>query len=217
MIDLQKKALGRLIFQYRNSPKMLAWVSMLPSIGQKEISDACQEMLGMLDVDSVSGEQLDIVGRIAGFDARPRVLGEGYGAFGYAGTPGAEKYGDAPYRSGDPMEGYVSAPDYIFRVMVKSKIAKNNSNATIDEIKRSVDYIVGGNSYVVDGQDMTIGTVYVDEGVSSTILQLLLEEDLIPRPQGVKIAQVSRFQTGLGYSGTIGAQPYGQAPYRSAM
>lgn len=85
-------------------------------------------------------------------------------------------YGDNPTALTDDM----------YRLILKSKIWKNNSDATIDSIILGVAFIIGAeNIRLVDNEDMTFSIEFY---VTLTDLQrdAITEFDIIPRPQGVQ-------------------------------
>lgn len=60
------KALSRVLRQYRNSPKYLQWIQILPLIAQQYLEAPLEQIINALDIDNQSGEMLNIIGRIAG-------------------------------------------------------------------------------------------------------------------------------------------------------
>lgn len=80
----------------------------------------------------------------------------------------------------------VVADDEIYRALLRSKIVKNNSDATIDSIIESMQYIFTGNSVTVsDFEDMSMDVVFL-EPITAQQLFILENFDLIPKPQGVR-------------------------------
>jgi hypothetical protein len=76
--------------------------------------------------------------------------------------------------------------DDIFRALLKSKIAKNNSDATIDSIIASMSFIIDGNTITVsDFEDMSFDVQFI-EPLTAQQIDLLLNFDLVPKPQGVR-------------------------------
>jgi len=212
-MDHAKKLLTRIYWQYRNSPKLSEWLTILPDLAQAEIETPLQQIVEMLDIDNAQGEQLDIIGRIAGFDERPRIRSDLLRAFAYAGTIGAQSYGAAPYRAPGEELPTILLPDYLYRVLIKAKIMKNNGDATLDHIKAAVDLMLGVNSTIIDSQDMSMRTIWLDGDVPANFLLLVQEFDAIPRPQGVKIRKIAKNEHPFAYKGTFSAQPYGVGRY----
>ncbi|AIU88344.1 DUF2612 domain-containing protein [Pectobacterium odoriferum] len=160
MYDHQKKALSRVYWQYKSSPKLIEWLKILPDIAQASIEEQADKIQRMLDIDTAEGEQLDICGRIVGYRTRP------LGTFSPACQP-------APVN------------DDLFRRMIRAKIFKNNSVATIDEIQFAADYIMNEPTRLLDGQDMEMRLIWFTHNVDIGTQKLIQDYDLIPRPQGV--------------------------------
>ncbi|MGM3159957.1 DUF2612 domain-containing protein [Dickeya undicola] len=160
MYDHQQRALSRVYWQYKNSPKLIEWLKILPDIAQSNIEEQADKIQRMLDINTAEGEQLDICGRIVGYKARP------IGTFYPACKPA-------------PVD------DDLFRRMIKAKIFRNNTAATIDDVKTAADYILDEDTRLLDGQDMTMRLIWFTHGVDAGTQKLVQDYDLIPRPQGV--------------------------------
>lgn len=153
-MDHAQKALSRIIWQYRNSPKFLEWIQILPSIANQEIELPLQKLIDLLDIDNQEGALLDIVGRIVNM---PR---------------------------NDPL----LEDDAVYRVLIKSKIYKNNSDTRMDSISDALEVITGvGTVTVQDLQDMTF-MIHFGDPMTDLVRQLLVTFDLVPRPQGVRLS-----------------------------
>lgn len=211
-MDHAKKALSRVYWQYRNSPKMLQWIQTLVEIAQDEIETPLAQMIDLPGIDSAHGEQLEIYGRIAGID-RPRISTNLLSSFAYKGTPGAQTYGEAPYKDPGDAVSSILLPDYLYRVLIKAKIMRNVGAATLDEVKEAMDFIFGVDSTVIDGQNMTMSTIWTEGKLPANLLAIVEEFDLIPRPQGVKIRKLAENEYPFAYKGTFSAQPYGVGRY----
>lgn len=213
MYDHNKKALSRVYWRYKNSPNLIKWIKSLPDIVQSSLEEQIYKINELLDIDSAEGDQLDICGRIAGFSDRPLIRSDFVFIFAYNGTGGAQPYNIAPYKPENESFRMVPLSDFMYRVVIKAKIQKNNSIATIDDIKTAVDYILNVNSAVIDGQDMTIKTIWVNEKIPANILVLIELFDLIPRPQGVNAKLIRFNHHPFAYKGTFDARPYGLGAY----
>jgi hypothetical protein len=211
-MDHASKALSRVYWQYRNAPKMRDWLQILPKIGQEAIEAPLGQIVNLLDIDNAGGEQLNIIGRIAGID-RPRIRADALQVFAYNGTIGAQPYGTAPYREPGTELPTILLPDYLYRVLIKAKIMRNNGAATLDDVKRAVDFIFGVDSTVIDGQNMAMSTVWLEGDIAANLLVLVEEFDILPRPQGVKIRKIAKNEYPFAYKGTFSAQPYGVGSY----
>lgn len=211
-MDHASKALSRVYWQYRNAPKMRDWLQILPKIGQEAIEKPLGQIINLLDIDSASGELLNIIGRIAGIE-RPRIRSDALQVFAYNGTIGAQSYGAAPYREPGTELPTILLPDYLYRVLIKAKIMRNNGSATLDDVKRAVYFIFGVDSTVIDGQNMAMSTVWLEGDIAANLLVLVEEFDILPRPQGVKIRKIAKNEYPFAYKGTFSAQPYGVGSY----
>jgi hypothetical protein len=65
-MDYAAKALSRVIWQYKNSPKFLQWIQTIPQIIHDELELPAETIINIPDIDASEGELLDIVGRIVG-------------------------------------------------------------------------------------------------------------------------------------------------------
>lgn len=190
-MNLTEKVLTRIYWQFRNSPKLIEWMSILPGIAQEQIEDPAQIIADILDIDNIYGDQLDIVGRIVGL-ARPTVVLE-------------NPEGDlATYRrylldlgdgtlldlgDGDALEIQENIwEDELFRVLIKAKIERNNGDATINNIVRTARFIFGIEEITVaDNQDMT-WTVFLGGELDNIERYVISNLDILPRPQGTRFA-----------------------------
>ncbi|MBG6243623.1 MAG: DUF2612 domain-containing protein, partial [Candidatus Symbiopectobacterium sp. Dall1.0] len=55
MYDHQKKALSRAYWQYKNAPKLIEWLKILPDIAQANIEDQADKIQRMLDINTAEG------------------------------------------------------------------------------------------------------------------------------------------------------------------
>lgn len=155
-----EKAQSRILWQYRNSPKFIAWISTLPAIAKAKLEAPLQVIADILDIDNIQGDQLDVVGRIVGIKR------------------------DFQKILADSGTGYDE--DEVFRFLIKAKVVKNTSEATIDGIAEALNIIVESNSVTIqDSEDMTFSVAFSSE-LSNFERFILNTFDVLPRPQGVK-------------------------------
>lgn len=77
--------------------------------------------------------------------------------------------------------------DENYRIAIRARIAKNNSDATIDGIREAVEFIISDTVFeVVDNLDMSF-VITLENPLSDTVKDLILNVGIIPRPQGVKL------------------------------
>lgn len=194
------------------------------------LKSECQTLLGVFkdmiqlrDIDSARGAQLDIIGRIVGQD-RTIVNGDLFPFFGYQGILISESFGTVFNKTiggnwwslGTPIGGNVTLSDEQYRLLIKAKIIKNNSQG------RNEDYIKFGNFVLnaeVEFQDdsgaFSQATVLVGRRLTlfEKALMAFVFEGLdynltySPKPLGVGI-QVGVFDVNgtLGFAGTPNAK-----------
>ncbi len=176
----------RIYAQYADKPKAVAWYNITPNIAD-EINNVYEAIRNSYDIDANEGEQLNVIGRIVGIDRsfESQVFYEPDTYFGADND--ASQFGgiDSQFESvGDTISSEVS--DAIFRVLIKAKIAKNNSDASLDGIVHALSYITNSSPIrVIDNEDMTFSVSF---GTALTDIEKFVFNtfDIIPRPQGVK-------------------------------
>lgn len=188
IMDHVERAKTRIINEYRGKNRMVRWVTTAPEISNDHVESQLDQIYGSYDVDTVSGEMLDIIGRIVGI-SRPILRGAEFDVFGYAGNDSYTNYNIAPYiGDGEAIDAPLN--NDLYRKLIKAKIARNISYGTADSIIQLVELIIGVKvTALVDNGDKSF-----DLGVASqldnTTLYLIENFDLIPRPQGTRIGQV---------------------------
>ncbi len=188
MYDHKLKAVTRVYWQYKNSPKLRKWIEILPEVANDSVESQLEKIHKILDLDTAEGEQLDICGRIAGIPKRPKIFKIG-------------------------LCKLVTATDDLFRMIIRAKITKNNGDATIDNIKAAGDYIYGTKFTILDGQDMTMMPLWLIEDLPDLqYIRVVQDLDLLPRPQGVgmrdpRVIRYTPFGFGQHY------QNFENAPY----
>lgn len=97
----------------------------------------------------------------------------------------------------------VDDPTAVFRILIKTKIAKNTSDSTIDGVRGALEYIITNNEgiTVIDNQDMTFSVAFASD-LTDLERYMLNNFDIIPRPQGVKF---------LGFTETAALVQFGGA------
>ena len=176
----------RIYAQYADKPKAVAWYNITPNIAE-EIDNVYETVRNSYDIDANEGEQLNVIGRIVNIDRsfESQVFYEPDTYFGADND--ASQFGgiDSQFESvGDTISSEVS--DAIFRVLIKAKIAKNNSDASLDGIVHALSYITNSSPIrVIDNEDMTFSVSF---GTALTDIEKFVFNtfDIIPRPQGVK-------------------------------
>lgn len=175
----------RIYAQYRNKPKARAWYDITRSIGD-ELADAANAVALSYDIDGNSGEQLDVIGRIVVTD-RNVLLDTKFTVY-QCNDAGENQCGDTAVQCSPlSLVQDQGLSDEYFRVLLRAKIAKNNSDATLDGIIDACTIITPNAPWfrMSDNEDMSFSLENYNE-LTPIELSLLTTEGLIPKPQGVR-------------------------------
>lgn len=175
----------RIYAQYRNKPKAVAWYNITRQLAQ-EIGSAAYAVRTMYDIDLSSGEQLNIIGRIVGV-SREFISNIPLSPALFALTNGDE-FGDmSAMFSATNVNTDNQMSDDFYRIVIKAKIIKNNSDASTESILFGMNFMLpnAGNVRVVDHQDMSFSIEFYGN-ITNLERWILLNASLIPKPQGVK-------------------------------
>ncbi len=176
----------RIYAQYRTKPKAVAWYNITRSLAH-QLGDVAQAVRVMYEIDTAVGAQLDILGRIVviprNFIQPVAIIPTQFASA--ANSPG--EFGDetamfSPLSS--DADGKMS--DELYRLVIKSKIIKNNSDATIESILFGMNFLLPNAEVlrVTDAEDMSF-TVEFYGNISELERYALLNAQLVPKPQGV--------------------------------
>lgn len=146
--------------QYRLQPKFMKWLEA----GIQKLQDSnstAQEIISNFDLDTATGVQLDIIGKLIGrsrqLDFQPR----------------------ADVSS-------VLDDDY-YRLLLKAKIVWNQWKGTLPELYTAWQEIFpNGNLLILDNQDMSM-EVIVSGDFSVLEKDLIYNGLVVPKPEGVRI------------------------------
>lgn len=175
---------SRVYAQYRTKPKAAKWYDIVPFMASK-LGPAIWGVRNSYDIDANSGEQLDIIGRIV-VASRTFISMPDLNPGMFALTNGAE-FGD--------IDGMFSAlsvatdtdmSDDLYRLVIRSKISKNNGSATIEDILDGVSFLLpkATNLRLIEGNRSF--TIRYAGNMTTLEKWALTSSDLVPRPQGVR-------------------------------
>jgi len=167
--------------QYRNSPKIVKWLSIIPTLNESIIDTADHVRLSY-DIDTATTHELDVLGRIVN---QPRNF-ESFVTVDYLslGNVGANIGGLGAMLKPQSSKISQGVSDDIYRILIRSKIAKNTSNGTMEEVLASVTFITSVEIFSITEGDMKFG-INFGAALPETARFLLNNFDLIPRNQGV--------------------------------
>jgi len=201
-VTFESEYINLLIKQYWEKPKAAAEIEMKTSSWRRSFV-WLSSFENAFDLDSATGDRLDIIGRIVGIGraipyAVPKI------AFGFDENPNSRGFDDlfSPLNDRAPFQDLFESEstelvldDNAYRLFIRAKIKKNISSPYLvsDDslsIQDAVINIFGGLAYVTDNYDMTL-TLHVSSVFSSSKLDALLKMSLIPKPQGVRYITVN--------------------------
>ncbi|UTC25962.1 baseplate J protein [Phage vB_KsaM-C1] len=183
--DSSSTAPSRIYAQYRNKPKAVAWYKIAVSLAT-QLSDVAEAVRVVYNVDSAQGEQLDIIGRIV---VMPRdfigfvSLNPGM----FALTDGSEFGDESAMFSALTIDQDDKMSDDLYRLAIKSKIIKNNSSSTIEDVLMGMNFLLPNADVlrVIDGEDMSFSVEFYGN-ITELERWALLNAQLVPKPQGVR-------------------------------
>ena len=199
---------NRIYAQYADKPKAVAWYNITPNMAQP-LFDTFDAVRMSYNIDTAVGAQLDVIGRIV-------VIDRGFELFVvfdpdtyFGGSGDACQFGgiDSQFEStGSVLSQEVS--DAIFRVLIRAKIAKNNNDATLDDIASALSFITESSPIrVVDNENMTMSVSFGSE--LTDIERFVFNTfDVVPRPQGVRFlgyveeTAITQFGGAFGFGDT---------------
>jgi hypothetical protein len=187
----------RIYAQYRTKPKAVAWYNITRSLAA-QLADATQAIRVMYEIDTAEGEQLDILGRIVVIPRnfiQPVPMTPPQFA-SPANSPG-EFGDDTAMFSTLSSDSDEQMTDDLYRLIIKSKIIKNNSDATTESILYGMNFLLPNAEVlrITDGEDMSF-TVEFYGNISPLERYAVLNAQLVPKPQGVRFGG---FLEGLDY------------------
>ena len=170
---------NKLYAQYRNKPKAIAW-SNIPLDLTTQAKTVAEQVSNSYSIDDNGGVNLDTIGEIVGRDR------------GFIATikfDVQELNDDGDFECGDDsvqmspvsVAGDSDLSDEYYRYLLKSKIVKNNSAATLDEILTAINLAIPdmNATRLIDGEDMTFSIeFYGDIDVSTLMLSAHLTPTL---------------------------------------
>ena len=200
-MTFESEYVNLLIKQYWEKPKAAAEIAMKASSWRRSF-DWLSSFENEFDLDSATGDRLDIIGRIVGIGRNipysiPKI------AFGFDENPNSRGFDDlfSPLDDRAPFQDLFESAstelvldDNAYRQFIRAKIAKNTSGPYLSgndflSIQDAVINIFGGLAYVTDNYDMTL-TLHVSSVFNSVTLDSILKMSLIPKPQGVRYITV---------------------------
>lgn len=221
MSELTRYYEDLLIKQYWEKPNARAEIAAMVSPFTKA-ADVFQQIKDGFDLDQAVGAQLDIVGKIVGASrivnaVVPKIH------FGFNGNPNARGFASvfdsnrvsAPFFSVfQPAYTALQLDDDTYRFYIRVRIASNSASAyMVSDDRVSIQDVINtafdGQAYVIDKQDMSLA-LYVSVQFDSDRLRLVLNQNLLPKPQGVRYSLIIQATPGetFGFSNNPNARGF---------
>ena len=172
----------RIYSQYRGKPRAVAWYNITRTIGG-QFADVFQDIRTSYNIDTATTDELNVIGRIVVMDRGY----EGKIIFDPIRWGSGSRWGGSGVRHMTPVgAGSMEVSNDIYRILLKAKIAKNNSDATIEGILQSIATITDINAVrLLDYEDMSFAVEF-GETLDSVTRFVLNNFNVIPKPQGVR-------------------------------
>lgn len=175
---------NRIYAQYKDKPKAVAWFN-INRIVAEELASNARQVRECLDLEKAFGESLRIISRIV---VTPKVKKEQLLNAALVADPDGTELGDT-INTVSEWSTFTDAnlSDDVLRLIIRSKIIKNNTNVTHDDILSSFDYLFPKAKVfrLVDYHDMSFGIEFIGQ-ISPVEYWLLNIENFVPTPQGVR-------------------------------
>lgn len=195
-MDLSDYYSNLLIVQYHEKEKAVNEIKLGASTfaGDWVLDDVSK----ITDVDSATGKQLDLIGKIVGLSRIAQGFTFGIPYYSYNNesdpmhTPEHRGFSDIGHKVQASFKDYEESrktiyemSDGSYRAMIKLKIQSNNSRGTLKEIDEGLYRIFGTNVTIVDNFDMTATiTVQRNTELDGRLADFL---HLFTRPLGVSL------------------------------
>ena len=173
-----------IIWQYRTKPKALGTIRAIYKETDLTFQNTIQ-IADILNIDTATGYALDLVGRHIGVSrVLPTAIAKEY--FGWVEDDRSLSFGIGEfYRYGDSLSSSVVLNDSDYRFFIRARITKNYQTGTIENIVKSIQFVVGNHSNVIDIQNMTMNIIVNSDKLNSLTLYAISKMDVLVRPIGV--------------------------------
>jgi hypothetical protein len=192
-IDHVQQGLSRVIKQYQESTKFLAYLTTILSISN-QVENVLQALFLLPSISVMEGVNLDTIGVIIGQSRYvPQAIQIPY--FGFADTPDGQGFGEAtdvtygaPFMEfGQTNTATSVLGDAAYRILLGTRIIKNAAKATPENIMAALAYLF--STTVVNCVDTAPMHLTLSIGRYLTLLEKAIyrQLDLLPRPAGVTL------------------------------
>lgn len=172
----------RIYAEYRDKPKFVEWMAIARKLGHP-LDEVYEKIVLSYDIDSASGELLNILGRIVGIDRNfINKIELDQVQFG---DEGAECGALDSFFSSDSVANDSLMSDGLFRLLIKAKILKNNRDATVENIIEQMVLLVGVDFLKINNPENMTFSIEFSGNITPLQRYALFNENIIQIPQGV--------------------------------
>jgi hypothetical protein len=209
-----------LITQYYNKPKAKTEIEII--VGNSLVIYLFLKSFPKeFDIDNAWGDRLDILGKIVGIN---RIVLEGIAKkfFGWENGIALEPrtFDQAPmfdlFRDSDYTDTQLS--DNQMRFYIKAKAIKNATSAYLShgtriDLQDAIQFLFKDRAIILDDYNMSM-SIYIDDIISTEDIILLVKQNLLPKPQGVKLF-LKKYYPGntFGFANNPDAKTFGMGKF----
>jgi len=212
-------------FKLESAPIFDKYLQLLIG-GFQDIEQVYKQLMQLRSIDTAVGAQLDILGNIVGQD-RELLAADLFDFFGMQGALNAFPMGDISnptvgglfYSYGTDLGGNIALDDDTYRIFIKAKIFKNNTNSTPEDFIQAVKIILNIDQVAIISDGDGQATVLFGRPLT-TYERVLIEyisysqgypSRLLPKTIGVRINFGEFMQNKyFGFADSPGAKGFGE-------
>ncbi len=190
MNEINCKPPSRIYNQYAGKSKINSWFNSTYAVGES-ICTASNAVKNSYAIDINSGAQLDVIGRILN-QSRGYIDNVTFEVVQFDNVGDVNQFGDEENQC-SAVSGAADSElsDAYYRLLLKSKVSKNNNTCSSDDILTAMKEIspVADFQRVVYNGDMSITLEYSGQ-IDAVTEFLLTSADIVPLSQGVNLKDV---------------------------
>lgn len=211
-------------FKIESAPIFDKYLQLLID-GFQDIEETYKQLMQLRSIDTAVGAQLDIIGNIVGQD-RELLAVDLFDFFGMQGAINAFPMGDLSspsvggifYSYGTDFGGNIELDDDTYRIFIKAKIFKNNTNSTPEDFISAVKIILNVDQVAIISDGDGQATVLFGRQLTTyerIIIQYISYSQgypsrLLPKTVGVRINFGEFMQNKyFGFADSPGAKGFG--------
>lgn len=182
---------NRIYGQYANSPKLKKWINITRELAT-DVVDGAEEVRKCLDLNTASGKQLEMIGKIVVVERikKEQLMNAAEFAF-----PDGDQFGDDIKKTFAEWSTFTNEDlnDEMLRLAIRAKIIKNTANPTMEGLLIAFNTLFpdGKVFRIINHHDMSFSVEYI--GILTPLQQWLINiNDFIPTPQGVELREFIR-------------------------